>query len=223
MGYYFLTNNYIPKDTTSKTKIIWIGEHAINTAFSISTYLENYSSIDHHFILFNRLDNLSNYPFILSKCTILTEEYPLWDDDYSLEKLKEFLSIWLMEESSPIDTNKTVIGNPCELLVQAFIGAYFSGISTLGYQDQAFLEYQSKPKQASLMILQSEVSFKDIKIEVDDLNRLIKDQFKFNIDLQGDTFDWVNYFDTLNESNLNALKSRSSEFNILFNKRKTYE
>jgi hypothetical protein len=216
MGYYFLTNDYFHNESSTRTTLVWVGDYAAEKALSLVSVLEQFSSIDHHFILFDRNELLSKHIHFKGKSTILSEEYPLWEDDYSLATLLEAIGKMQLEDILPADATKIMIGDSTELIVQAFIRSLFlNTVSTASASPRA----KQLAESMSLMLINEEVLFSDLQKEVEEIDRLIQGKFKVNAQIPSNEFEWVSYLNALERTNAALVKSTKMSFAYLFNKK----
>ena len=176
--YYYITSEALLSLplTKSSLKVIWVGDDAYFAAIDYKNKNGSFETADEQVILFDRFDELNEQQF--KKTTILNESYPLWVDDYNLQSLVGFKFV--------------IIGNPSELLVQAFVKSICM-LENSGMENKTF-DFEHYFQKTSFILLNDMQVFKDFDYEILTTQKLIEQNFprKHEV-IESKSFDWMNY------------------------------
>jgi hypothetical protein len=217
MGYYFLPNEALRHYLNSRVAMLWVGEHAFETALGLLDNLKQFEAIDHKFILFDRPEKFPDNSFFREKLVVISEEFPVWEDDYELEKLTAYLREWSDLQFSSLLGNLIVVGDPTELLMQAYVRMSMDisfDPSSIGLTD-----IPSFSKSKSFLLLNSDAPFIEMQREAEELKLLVNRHYKETFELNAITFDWDNFLLALNPVHTESSKSKKLSIVALMNKK----
>jgi len=212
MYYYITSEALLLPLTKSSLKVIWVGDDAYFAAIDYKNKNGSFETADEQVILFDRFDELNEQQF--KKTTILNESYPLWDDDYNLQALVDVTKDLLAKEKDRKGSKFVIIGNPSELLVQAFVKSICM-LENSGMENKTF-DFEHYFQKTSFILLNDMQVFKDFDYEILITQKLIEQNFprKHEI-IESKSFDWMNYLkneDTsVTTSNKKIYKSRKTK------------
>lgn len=190
MYYYVNNEDFLEPPTKSHLKVIWVGEDAYFDAINYKNKNGSFESPNEHIILYNRIDELNEQLF--KKTTILNETYPLWVDDYNLETLVDITKTLLSNANDRKESRFVVIGNPAELLVQAFIKSICI-LENSSVEDTKF-DFHHYFHKTSFILLNDVEVFKDFSLEINTSQKLIEQNFPRTHEvIESKDFDWMNY------------------------------